>query len=115
MPHGQDESMPARLMTGLLAGVLRYPLLTIVVSLVLTAAAGFYSWKHLGYKTSRHDLVNSNNEYGRLWNDYIQEFGEEDDAVVVVEGESRTSCPFCKSWRPRWPARTNTSMRSCTA
>lgn len=89
MPHGHDESMPARLMTGLLAGVLRYPLLTIVVSLVLTAAAGFYSWKHLGYKTSRHDLVNSNNEYGRLWNDYIQEFGEEDDAVVVVEGESR--------------------------
>lgn len=89
MPHGSDESLPARFMTSALAGILRYPLLTIVVGLALTATAGIYSWKHLGYKTSRHDLVNSNNEYGRLWNDYIQEFGEEDDAVVVVEGESR--------------------------
>ncbi|MGC3966017.1 MAG: MMPL family transporter [Pirellulales bacterium] len=68
---------------------MRYPLFTIVAGLALTAAAGLYSWKNLGYKTSRHDLVNSNNEYGRLWNDYIQEFGEEDDAVVVVEGENR--------------------------
>jgi hopanoid biosynthesis associated RND transporter like protein HpnN len=89
MPPGHDDSLPARFMTSALAAVLRYPLFTIMAGLALTAAAGFYSWKHLGYKTSRHDLVNSNNEYGRLWNDYIQEFGEEDDAVVVVEGENR--------------------------
>ncbi|MBL9090013.1 MAG: MMPL family transporter [Planctomycetaceae bacterium] len=89
MPSERDQSLPAQFMTGLLRLILRFPVLVVVAALALTAGTGYYSWKHLGYKTSRHDLVNSNNEYGRLWNEYIKEFGEEDDAVVVVEGESR--------------------------
>src|SRR5262249_28927048 len=28
-------------------------------------------------------------DYNRLWIEYINEFGDDDDAVVVVEGESR--------------------------
>jgi len=88
-PAADDTSLAARAMTGLTAITLRYPVAIVVLALVLSGAAGVYSWQHLGYKTSRHDLVNPNNEYGRLWNDYIKEFGEEDDAVVVVEGESR--------------------------
>ncbi|MCE9606964.1 MAG: MMPL family transporter [Planctomycetia bacterium] len=88
-PAADEHSIAARLMTGLVAITLRYPVAIVVLALVLSGAAGVYSWMHLGYKTSRHDLVNPKNEYGRLWNDYIKEFGEEDDAVVVVEGENR--------------------------
>jgi hopanoid biosynthesis associated RND transporter like protein HpnN len=88
-PAADDQSLAARAMTGLVAFTLRYPVAIVVLALVAGGAASLYSWKHLGYKTSRHDLVNPKNEYGRLWNDYIKEFGEEDDAVVVVEGENR--------------------------
>ncbi|MEI6658851.1 MAG: MMPL family transporter, partial [Planctomycetota bacterium] len=42
-----------------------------------------------GYKVSRSDLVDPESEYNKLWIDYIREFGEDDDAVVVVEGDSR--------------------------
>lgn len=88
-PAADDHSLAARAMTGLLRITLKYPIAVLVLALVASGGAIGYSWLHLGYKTSRHDLVNPKNEYGRLWNDYIKEFGEEDDAVVVVEGESR--------------------------
>lgn len=35
------------------------------------------------------DLLDPSSNYNRLWIDYIAEFGEDDDAVVVVEGSSR--------------------------
>jgi hypothetical protein len=38
---------------------------------------------------SRVDLLNPKSDYNKLWIDYIREFGEDDDAVIVVEGESR--------------------------
>ena len=43
----------------------------------------------LGYRTSRLDLLNPKSDYNRLWIEYIEEFGDEDDAVVVVEGAGR--------------------------
>jgi len=43
----------------------------------------------LGYKSSRLDLLNPKSEYNRLWIEYINEFGDEDDAVLVVEGPGR--------------------------
>ena len=35
------------------------------------------------------DLLDPESEYNKLWIDYIHEFGEDDDAVVVVEGRAR--------------------------
>ncbi len=91
MPHGEDDSMWSRAMTWALRPALRYPTAVLTLGVVSALAASYYSWQQLGYKTSRSDLVNPNNEYSRLWNEYIQEFGDEDDAVVVVEGESRAA------------------------
>ncbi len=68
---------------------LRYPVLTICLAVALTAASTWLSITKLGYKTSRADLINPNNDHNRLWVEYINEFGDEDDAVVVVEGTSR--------------------------
>ncbi|MBL8829046.1 MAG: MMPL family transporter [Planctomycetaceae bacterium] len=76
----------------LLAGTrlaLRYPVATIVIALLLTVASTWLAFAKLGYRTSRADLINPNSDYNRLWVEYTQEFGDEDDAVVVVEGPDR--------------------------
>ena len=48
-----------------------------------------YTFGHLGYKSSRLDLLNPKSDHNRLWIEYVKEFGDEDDAVVVVEGAGR--------------------------
>lgn len=69
--------------------VLDYPVATIALAIALSVAALLYSRAYIGYRTSRTDLVDPDNEYSRLWREYTNEFGAEDDAVVVVEGASR--------------------------
>ena len=68
---------------------LRYPAATVSLAIAMTVLSLLVTWEKLGYKTSRLDLLNPESDYNRLWIEYINEFGDEDDAVVVVEGESR--------------------------
>src|SRR5581483_5717083 len=68
---------------------LAYPMATVALAIGLAIAAMGLTYSKLGYRTSRLDLLNPNNDYNRLWIEYINEFGEEDDAVVVVEGPGR--------------------------
>ncbi|MGD9721019.1 MAG: MMPL family transporter [Pirellulales bacterium] len=69
--------------------ILAFPVATIALSLILAVGACYLTATRLGYQTSRMDLLNPNSSYNRLWTQYIEEFGDEDDAVVVVEGPSR--------------------------
>ena len=69
--------------------ILRFPVTTLAVSVGLAAICVAYAVGHLGYKSSRLDLLNPKSDYNRLWIEYINEFGDEDDAVIVVEGPSR--------------------------
>ncbi|NBU40305.1 MAG: hypothetical protein EBS51_05750 [Planctomycetia bacterium] len=63
---------------------------TVVLAAVLSAVvAGFWAARDLGYKVGRVDLLDPESDYNKLWIDYAQEFGEEDDAVIVVEGSDR--------------------------
>jgi hopanoid biosynthesis associated RND transporter like protein HpnN len=68
---------------------LRVPLAIVLGAVISAVAAGLYTAQSLGYKVSRVDLLDPKSDYNKLWIDYIQEFGEDDDAVVVVEGPSR--------------------------
>lgn len=68
---------------------LRFPAATLALAVALTVFSVAYTWQNLSYRTSRLDLLNPESDYNRLWIDYINEFGDEDDAVVVVEGASR--------------------------
>ena len=68
---------------------LRHPFAVLALAVLSAVASGYWSAQHLGYKVSRSDLVDPESEYNKLWIDYIREFGEDDDAVVVVEGDSR--------------------------
>jgi hypothetical protein len=64
--------------------------MAVVLGAVISAVvAGAYTAQSLGYKVSRVDLLDPKSDYNKLWIDYIHEFGEDDDAVIVVEGESR--------------------------
>ena len=66
-----------------------YPFATVALAIGLAIASMVLTYAKLGYRTSRLDLLNPKSDYNRLWVEYINEFGEDDDAVVVVEGESR--------------------------
>jgi len=69
--------------------ILAYPVATIALALVLAGVCCYLTATRLGYQTSRMDLLDPNSNYNRLWSEYIEEFGDEDDAVVVVEGPAR--------------------------
>jgi hopanoid biosynthesis associated RND transporter like protein HpnN len=87
-PH-ESTSFLARPLVFLTGLTLRYPVATLSLAIGLAIACTVLTCLKLGYKTSRLDLLNPDNEYNRLWIDYANEFGDEDDAVVVVEGANR--------------------------
>lgn len=68
---------------------LAFPYAVVALAVGLAIASMALTYFKLGYRTSRLDLLNPKSDYNRLWVEYINEFGEDDDAVVVVEGESR--------------------------
>lgn len=69
--------------------VLAFPVATLTIMLGLAAGALYLTATRLGYQTSRMDLLDPKSNYNQLWIEYIEEFGDEDDAVVVVEGSGR--------------------------
>lgn len=88
--HAEDKPpLLAEPMAWLTRRILQYPRFTLALAVLTAAAATVYSMAYLGYRTSRMDLLNPKSTYNRLWLDYIKEFGDEDDAVVVVEGPGR--------------------------
>jgi len=85
MPHEQQSwaEWPMLWITRL---VVRHPIATLVVAGLITIASTVLSQTRLGFRTSRLDLLNPKSDFNRLWIDYLKEFGEGEDAVVVVEG-----------------------------
>ena len=69
--------------------VTRFAVPTVAVSIALALVALLLSATRLGFRTSRLDLIDSESNFNRLWVEYIDEFGDEDDVVVVVEGANR--------------------------
>ena len=69
--------------------VIRFPVATLVLAGVAAAASLWLATTQLGFRTSRAELLSPNSEYNRRWLVYTKEFGDKEDVVVVVEGESR--------------------------
>ena len=84
-----EPSLLARPLGWLTRLVLRYPIPTVALAVAAALWALTLSWSELGFRTSRLDLLSSDCSYNRLWIEYINEFGDEDDVVVVVEGANR--------------------------
>jgi hopanoid biosynthesis associated RND transporter like protein HpnN len=79
----------ARPLVAVTQWVLRVPRAVLAGAIVLAVLAILLAVSGLGFRTSRLDLLNPNSGYNKLWIDYIDEFGPDDDAVIVVEGSHR--------------------------
>jgi hopanoid biosynthesis associated RND transporter like protein HpnN len=86
---GHGESLLARCLVAWTHICLARPRLVFLLAIVTAGGAAAWTAGNLGYKVSRVDLLDPDSDYNKLWIDYIHEFGEDDDAVIVVEGESR--------------------------
>jgi hopanoid biosynthesis associated RND transporter like protein HpnN len=86
-PH--ERSVVRRLLGSLVSVVCRYPLWVLLVSLAVAGTSLWLAATRLQYKTQRNDLVSPRKEYQQRWRDYLTEFGDDDDIVVVVKGADR--------------------------
>jgi hopanoid biosynthesis associated RND transporter like protein HpnN len=86
-PH--EHSVVRRLLLGLVSLVCRYPGWVLLLSLSLAGASLWAAGARLQYKTQRNDLVSPHKEHQQRWRDYLAEFGDDDDIVVVVKGTDR--------------------------
>lgn len=68
--------------------VCRWPRLFLTLGVALSVLAGAYAALSLQFKTSRNDLIGRDSEYWRLFSEYTREFRDEEDYLVVVEGEN---------------------------
>lgn len=84
MPH--DASMFARPLAWVSRHALAAPRRAILLGVLLAGVALVISGLGLGFRTSRLDLLNPDSEWNQRWIAYLDAFGREDDAVVVVEG-----------------------------
>ena len=84
-----EFSFLAHVISALTRAVVRFPVATVTLGVALACVSIYLSTTRLSFHTSRLDLLNPESDYNRLWIDYINEFGDDDDAVVVVEGAGR--------------------------
>lgn len=83
---------------GLLHGLSRGAWLIIAVSLALAALSVYYTVKHLTVRTSRNDLVASDQKLIARSEQVDREFGSRDSLVVVVEnGKPARSIAFAEA------------------
>src|SRR2546428_12250782 len=84
----REDSMMARVLGWLAAGVIRYRKLFLYPQLLLFVLAVAYTVKYLQFDTSRDNLVGSNKKYHQNFLKFKKEFPTQDDLVVVVESEN---------------------------
>jgi hopanoid biosynthesis associated RND transporter like protein HpnN len=86
--HADTKIVP-RLLVGLVTVVCRHPWLVLTAALITCVLSTYASYTRLEYRTQRSDLVSPNKDYQQRWRQYLAEFGDDDDMVVVVKGADR--------------------------
>jgi uncharacterized protein len=86
-PH--EAGFVPRLLIALVRTVCRFPRVVLALSAGLCALSLYAALFHLQYHTQRSDLISPRKECQQRWRNYIQEFGDDDDIVVVVKGSDR--------------------------
>ena len=79
----------ARAIAGLTALACRLPWLVVAFTVATCAASIFYALGNLTYQTQRSDLIDKQKGFYQRWQRYLAEFGDDDDMIVVVRGESK--------------------------
>ncbi len=84
--EGREASFAHRLLVRLVAGACRRPRTILGSALVLCALSVYLSSTRLEYRTERSDLISSHKECQQRWQQFVAEFGDDNDIVVVVKG-----------------------------
>ncbi len=82
------ESFLARLLARLAAVVCRHPRWFIWPQVVLFGLCLLFTVKYLTFDTSRDNLVGNNQRYHHNYLEFLKEFPQQNDLVVVVESEN---------------------------
>jgi hopanoid biosynthesis associated RND transporter like protein HpnN len=83
----REDSIMARVLGWVAAGVVRYRRLFFYPQLLLFVISVAYTVKYLQFDTSRDNLVGANKKYHQNFLKFKKEFPTQDDLVVVVESE----------------------------
>jgi hopanoid biosynthesis associated RND transporter like protein HpnN len=73
----------------LVENVCRFPRFVLGASVLLAAVSFYFFNTHIEYRTQRTDLINPDKDYQKRWREYLGEFGDDNDIVVVVQGGDR--------------------------
>src|SRR5438132_12469285 len=87
--HSDEAPFAHRVLIGLIPGVCHYHRLVLTAAFLLAAISACAIYTCLEYHTRRNDLINPNKDYQQRWQQYISEFGDDEDIVVVVQGSDR--------------------------
>src|SRR5262249_10665813 len=87
--HAPEAALIPRLLAGLAGVSFRHPRLVLLVTLVTCGLALWYTQQKLTCETHRNDLIGKNKDYYKRWEQYVSEFGDDDDMVVVIQGAPR--------------------------
>lgn len=89
-PPAHARAHIPRLLTALIAVVCRAPRTVLAISTLVALISAWSFYTRLEYRTQRSDLMNPNKDYQQRWRQYLSEFGDDDDMIVVVEGADRS-------------------------
>jgi len=67
--------------------IARFPLILVILALVLSALSIVYTRNNLQFLTGRDDLMPKTSQFHRDYREYRQEFGDQEDIVVVIESD----------------------------
>lgn len=85
----KHASLLARPLGALTRVVAQAPVAVLVVGLIAACVCVGLTVLLLEFRTSRLDLLNPKSAFNRRWLAYLDEFGDADDVVVVIDGESQ--------------------------
>jgi hopanoid biosynthesis associated RND transporter like protein HpnN len=76
-------------LVGLVDLACRFPYITLLLTLGLAGVSTYAFCADLKYYTNRNDLISPNKDYQQRWKQYLAEFGNDEDIVVVLQGKDR--------------------------
>lgn len=98
----EKPGLLARALAALVTRIATRPWTSLGIAAVITAAALGISLRFLTFRTNRADLISPSEEFHRRWLRYVDEFGDQSEIVVVVEGEHEsTVCAVLDDLGPR--------------
>src|SRR6476660_3735440 len=87
----EEAGLIARALSWAVGVICRHPYLALALTLLISATSGVYTWNNLTYLTHRNDLISNKKEYLKRWHQYVEEFGDDEDMIVVVQGSDRAT------------------------